>query len=259
MRWKTSQFTVVFLSAFMCGALHAETLNAKGVKIHYIVEGKGEPVVLIHGFLSSALLNWQLPGVSGALSKDYKVILMDVRGHGASDKPVDDAAYGTEMVEDVVRILDELKISKAHIVGYSMGGMIAGKLMVLHPDRVKSVALCGMGWLQDGSLLQKFWEGVGKDGRRKEGEQKNESFAACARSFAKLANTEAEMKAVKVPFSVIVGEKDIVKLLYVLPLQAIRKDVPVTEIPEGDHFSTILKPEFKDAIKKWLDKQTEKK
>ena len=104
-------------------------LNSNGVKLSYVVAGKGEPVVLIHGLYSSSLMNWQLPGIFDMLAKDYKVIALDMPGHGESDKPTNDSAYGEEMVEDVVRLLDELKITKAHVVGYSMGGMITAKLM----------------------------------------------------------------------------------------------------------------------------------
>src|SRR5262245_45566758 len=103
--------------------------DAKGVKLHYVVEGVGEPAVLIHGLYSSARVNWQMPGIVSLLSKKYQVIALDLPGHGESDKPANEEAYGLEMVEDVARLLDHLKIQKAHIVGYSMGGMIAVKFM----------------------------------------------------------------------------------------------------------------------------------
>src|SRR5215470_4935531 len=96
-----------------------EKFDVNGVKIHYIVEGKGEPVVLIHGLYSSAAINWQLPGTVRKLSKNYQVIALDLPGHGDSDKPDNPDAYGLQMVEDVIRLLDHLKIQKAHIVGYS--------------------------------------------------------------------------------------------------------------------------------------------
>jgi pimeloyl-ACP methyl ester carboxylesterase len=107
----------------------AQTFDANGVKISYFVQGKGEPVVLLHGWLSSAGVNWALPGTSALLAKDYQVIALDVRGHGLSDKPTKEDAYGPELVEDVVRLLDHLKIEKAHVVGYSMGGIIAANFL----------------------------------------------------------------------------------------------------------------------------------
>ncbi|MCE9547954.1 MAG: alpha/beta hydrolase [Planctomycetia bacterium] len=60
------------------------------------------------------------------MSKNFQVIALDVRGHGLSDKPTREDAYGPELVGDVIRLMDHLHIKKAHIVGYSMGGIIAG-------------------------------------------------------------------------------------------------------------------------------------
>ena len=85
---------------------HADDLffDSHGVKIRYVVAGKGEPVVLIHGFSANLEMAWQqLPKLFGqpdilqALAKDYHVIALDCRGHGQSDKPDDPKAYGREM------------------------------------------------------------------------------------------------------------------------------------------------------------------
>ena len=103
------------------------TFDSKGVKIAYTVRGKGEPVVLIHGWLSSGFFNWTLPGTTALLAKDFQVVTIDMPGHGQSDKPTKDEAYGPELVEHVIRLMDHLKIKKAHIVGYSMGGIITRK------------------------------------------------------------------------------------------------------------------------------------
>lgn len=75
---------------------------------------------------------------------------MDVRGHGLSGKPHDTAQYGVEMVEDVRRLLDHLKIEKAHLVGYSMGGFIVYKFMALHPERLITAMPCGAAWMEPG-------------------------------------------------------------------------------------------------------------
>ena len=61
--------------------------DSNGVKIHYTVEGKGEPVILVHGFAANADANWRVPGITEALAKEYQVICLDNRGHGLSDKP----------------------------------------------------------------------------------------------------------------------------------------------------------------------------
>src|SRR5579863_3682919 len=119
---------------------------SNGVKIHYLTEGQGEPVLLIHGFSANAYINWVMPGVFGKLSKHYRVIALDNRGHGGSGKPHEVDKYGMEMVGDAIRLLDHLKVQKAHIVGYSMGGFVTGALVATHPERIVSATMGGAGW-----------------------------------------------------------------------------------------------------------------
>ena len=221
--------------------------DANGVKLHYIVEGEGEPVVLIHGLSASARINWQMPGIVSLLSKKYKVIAMDMPGHGESDKPANEDAYGLELVEDVIRLLDHLKIRKAHIVGYSMGGMIAVKFMATHQERTLSGVVGGMGWLREGSQLQMIWERLPAGG--------GNIPPACVHSLGKLAVTEAELKSIRVPVVVIVGDRDPVRRLYVAPLRPVRKDWKFIEIEDAGHLNCVVKAQFKEAIAEWLDSQ----
>jgi pimeloyl-ACP methyl ester carboxylesterase len=223
----------------------SKTFDAEGVKIHYLIAGKGSPVVLIHGLYSSAQLNWQLPGILGHLARDHQVIALDLPGHGRSDKPDKAEAYGVQMADDVALLLDHLKIEKAHVVGYSLGGMVAAKFMTRHSDRVLSVTLGGMGWLRDGSLLQKFWDGLPANNT-------GSPPGVMVQSIAKLAITEEELKQVQAPVKVLVGDRDPVKGMYVTPLQQVRKDWPVVEIPDAGHILCILKPKFRDEIVDWL-------
>jgi pimeloyl-ACP methyl ester carboxylesterase len=228
-----------------------QMFDSNGVKIAYFVQGEGEPVVLIHGWLSSAGINWALPGITGLLAKDHKVIAVDVRGHGLSDKPTKEEAYGPELVEDVVRLLDHLKIKKAHIVGYSMGAIIAGNFLAKHPDRALSGTLGGMGWLKEGGVAQWAFGQIGKN------DPNAKALAVCGRCLAKLALSEEDITSITSPVTVLVGAKDdLVKKLYVEPLKKVRKDWPVIEIPDGDHLSSILKPQFREEIAAWLKKNT---
>jgi pimeloyl-ACP methyl ester carboxylesterase len=229
--------------------LTGQTLDAGGVKLWYCVQGKGQPVVLIHGWLSSAGINWVLPGTTGLLGRDYRVIALDVRGHGLSEKPAKEEDYGPELVEDVVRLLDHLQIKKAHIVGYSMGGIIAAKFIAKHPDRVLSGTLGGMGWLKDGGVAQMFFAQIGKNDREAK------ALAVCGRSLAKLALTEAEIKSIKVPVAVLAGDKDdVVKKLYLEPLKKVRKDWPVIEIEDANHITCSFKPQFREELAAWIKK-----
>jgi pimeloyl-ACP methyl ester carboxylesterase len=228
-----------------------QTFDSNGVKISYSSQGKGEPVVLIHGWLSSAFINWEITGVSELLAKDHQVIALDVRGHGQSDKPVKEEDYGPELVEDIVRLLDHLKIEKAHIVGYSMRGIIAGNFIAKHPDRVLSGTLSGMGWLKKGGIGEMGFAQIGKK------DPNAKAAAVCGKSLAKLSLTEDEIKSIKSPMMVLVGDKDdLIKKLYVEPLKPVRKDWPVTEIKDGNHITTILKPQFKEEIAAWIKKNT---
>lgn len=239
----TSLAVFTFAALVLGGAvlLHAEEFTSKGVKIHYVVMGKGEPVILVHGLYSSAALNWQMPGTITELAKRYQVIAFDNRGHGQSGKPVASDQYGVQMVEDVVRLMDHLRLSKAHVVGYSLGGMITMKLLMLHPERVSSAVLGGMGWLKADSPLQRVWEtGKGRDNARVP--------AACLHGIAKLAVTEAEVKAIHVPVTIIVGDRDPCRQMYVEPLMRIRPDWPVHVINDAGHINCVMKRDFKAQL-----------
>src|SRR5215469_11765348 len=86
--------------------------NSNGVNIRYVIAGKGEPVILVHGFAGN--LEIWTPLIAD-LSKDHEVIAFDCRGHGKSDKPHEPQQYGMEMVNDITRLMNH-QISKAHIM-----------------------------------------------------------------------------------------------------------------------------------------------
>jgi len=108
-----------------------------GININYKVEGQGEPLVMIMGFTANRS-SWmpQIP----FFKKYYRVITFDNRGVGKSDKPP--GPYSTKMMaDDTVRLMDLLGIEKAHIMGASMGGMIAQELAINYPQRVMKLVL----------------------------------------------------------------------------------------------------------------------
>ena len=107
-------------------------------------EGDGPPLVLQHGFTSS-IQNWYLNGYVDPLQQDYRLILIDARGHGASDKPHDPKDYELSLrVKDVTAVLDDLAIDKAHFLGYSMGGRIGFGIAMHAPHRFHSLIIGGM-------------------------------------------------------------------------------------------------------------------
>jgi len=231
----------------------SRSLTVKGVALHYVIQGEGEPVVLIHGLYSSADINWRFTGVMAELAKDHQVIALDMPGHGRSDKPNSEEAYGIQIVDDVVALLDSLKIKKAHIVGYSLGGMVAMKFLALHQDRVISAVVGGMGWFRQGSGLQKFWEQI--PARE---EVKGRTPSAFLRTVGQLALSADELRGIRVPVEILVGDRDPVKPLYVVPLRPVRKDWPIVEIEGAGHINCIVKKPFGDEIAAWVRKHPER-
>src|SRR6185436_12050539 len=95
--------------------------DSNGVQIRYVEQGTGPAVVMLHGYTGSLDRHFIANGVFAAIAKDHRAIAMDLRAHGKSGKPHDPNAYGDELAKDVIRLLDHLKIQRAHIVGYSLG------------------------------------------------------------------------------------------------------------------------------------------
>src|SRR6516164_8151345 len=117
--------------------------HSGSVRIHYRVEGEGPALVLQHGF-SESVVDWYEAGYVDAFRLDYRVILIDARGHGASDKPHDPDAYVlNRRVADVVAVLDALNIAKALYWGYSMGGWIGFGIAKYAKERVRALVIGG--------------------------------------------------------------------------------------------------------------------
>lgn len=108
-----------------------------GIKIHYDTSGEGAPLVLLHG-LGSSCQDWLLQ--TQVFSKSYTVITPDSRGHGDSDKPTGPYSIGL-FANDVVALLDSLGVAQVHLLGISMGGLVAQQLVLDRPQRVKSLVL----------------------------------------------------------------------------------------------------------------------
>jgi pimeloyl-ACP methyl ester carboxylesterase len=114
------------------------------VAIHYRVLGQGEPLVLLHGFTDSSE-SWIELGYAGPLqAAGRRLVLIDLRGHGASGRPHDPAAHADmERALDVVHVLDALGIAQADMLGYSMGGWIALCVARYFPERLGRLAVGG--------------------------------------------------------------------------------------------------------------------
>ncbi|MCE7980923.1 MAG: alpha/beta fold hydrolase [Caldilinea sp. CFX5] len=114
-----------------------------GVRIYYQFEGDGEPLVMLHG-LSDSQWGLRALGYVAPVKDRFRVILIDARGHGYSDKPHDPAAYAPALLAgDVLAVLDKLQIERTHLFGYSLGGWIGLSLAHQAPARLASLTVGG--------------------------------------------------------------------------------------------------------------------
>jgi pimeloyl-ACP methyl ester carboxylesterase len=118
--------------------------DSNGVGIHYEVTGQGPPVLLLHGFPDSGRL-WrhQVPALAEA---GFQVIVPDLRGYGRSDKPGEVSSYAMHLLDaDVVGVLDQLQVPRAHVVGHDWGAALAWTLAIRHPGRLDHLAVLSVG------------------------------------------------------------------------------------------------------------------
>ncbi len=256
--------------------------DSAGVRLHYTDEGQGEPVILLHGLAAHSDLNWRWSGVTPRLSEKFRVIALDQRGHGLSDKPHDPNAYGIEMVHDVARLMDHLGIARAHVAGYSMGGFITLKFVTMYPERVQSALLCGAGWEKPtpenlerfgraiadmkagGGIapLMRLYEPLNKkldeaDFKRagRVMEQFNDMAAVrCAfEKFTDFLVVEEALRRNKTPMLAVVGEHDPLRK-GAEALEGVAEPFDIKYIARGDHLSTPRMGGFPEAILTFVDK-----
>lgn len=251
--------------------MQMQSFDSDGVRIAYRDQGDGEPVLLIHGFASNSSVNWVSPSWFTTLGDaGYRVIALDNRGHGESEKLYDEADYGADvMAEDARRLLDHLGIEKAHILGYSMGARIGAFLTARHPGRVMSLVLSGMGVnLVRGvggagpiaaALEAESADDVTNDAARSfrvfadQTGSDRRALAACIRSSRK-AITAEDLNAAGVPMLIAVGTDDVVagsaaELAELLP------GAEVLDIPGRDHMRAVGDPVHKKGVLAFLSKQ----
>lgn len=260
--------------------------DSNGVRIRYVEQGRGEPVVLVHGYTVNIEANWIDTGVWQNLAADHRVIGFDLRGHGKSGKPHEPAAYGEEMVRDVTRLMDHLGLKKAHVVGYSLGAGIVAKAVTLTPDRFATATLGGHAGYRNWQprfdesaerYAQELEAEVPFRGflvsrtprdepprteeyirtRSKEMEAMNDVKALAAYNRAGtrgLSTTDAEMAATTVPLLGIMGSRDNPKAIQVL--KGIQPAMTVVIIEGANHFgsetSTPRRPEFTAAVREFV-------
>ncbi|WP_026479707.1 alpha/beta fold hydrolase [Ahrensia sp. 13_GOM-1096m] len=231
----------------------------------------GAPILLIHGFASNKRVNWVSPGwVQTLTGAGYRVIALDNRGHGGSDKPHEPEAYMPEkMADDAAALLDHLDIAQAHVMGYSMGARISAFLALRHPDKVKSVIFGGLGigmvkgvgeWdpIADALLAPSLDDVTHEQGRtfRKFADQtKSDRFAlaACIKASRTLVS-EDDIAKIKAPALIAVGTKDDIAG-DPGALAALMSNAQAFEIERRDHMLAVGDASFKKTALSFLNDQ----
>ena len=123
-----------------------QKFNSDGVDIAFDIWGEGPPVLLIHGFASNMEVNWVATGwIKTLVAAGKRVIAIDNRGHGKSEKLYDPELYSAPiMADDAARLLRHLNITQADVMGYSMGARIAAFLTMKHPHLVRQAVFAGL-------------------------------------------------------------------------------------------------------------------
>ena len=241
------------------------------VEIAFLDEGAGEPIVLVHGFASTKEVNWVNPGwVATLTGAGRRAIALDNRGHGASSKLYDPAAYHCAvMAEDVRALLDHLGIERADLIGYSMGARITTFLAVNHPARVRSVVFGGLGLrLVEGvgqsetiadaleaRLLADVRDPTGRSFRSFAEQTKSDlkALAACMRGSRQTLSRE-QVAGIRVPVLVAVGTEDKVAGS-AQELAALIPGARALDIPNRDHMLAVGDKMFKAGVLDFLNQR----
>lgn len=249
-------------------ALDIEYFEHDGLRLAYRQDGEGDPILLIHGFASSSLVNWVSPGWFRTLTEaGYRVIAIDNRGHGFSAKSHDAADYTpSAMASDAAALLDHLGIEKAHVMGYSMGARITAFLTIEHPERVHSAVFGGLGigmvtgagdWEPIGEALlaedpSTITHPRGMMFRKFADQTKSDriALAACVITSKELVSTEAIARIMQ-PVLVAVGTSDDIagsakELADMLP------NGQALDIPDRDHMLAVGDKVYKKGVLAFL-------
>jgi pimeloyl-ACP methyl ester carboxylesterase len=151
---KTIAFLVTMLVPAVASAQQTPTTGyapVNGLKMYYEIHGSGESVVLLHGAFMTITNNWT--GWIDELSKTRKVIAVEMQGHGRT-ADIDRDISGANLADDVAALLDYLKIPRADLIGYSMGGGVAMQCAIRHPDKVRKAVVISSMFRRDGAVKE---------------------------------------------------------------------------------------------------------
>jgi pimeloyl-ACP methyl ester carboxylesterase len=246
-RWQTLPPTPAPMPSERSGGI-----NANGISIYHAIYGQGSPVILLHGGLANS--DWwanQIP----TLSLHHLVIVMDSRGHGRSTNDGRPYSYDL-MAEDVVALMDALKVPKADIVGWSDGGIIGLDLAMRHPDRIGKVFAFGANTLTSG-MKDPMDENPTFPAALKRLQEQYETYSATPKEWESFKNqmfkmwadqpnwTAAQLKAITAPVLIVDGDHDeLIKLEHVVYMAATIPTAGLLILPTTSHFAVLQDPEM---------------
>lgn len=254
-----------------------------GVKIYYEIEGEGPPVVMIHGWGASLGINWKATNWVRHLKEDYQLILLDCRGHGKSDKPLDPDQYGYKnMSSDITELVAHLSIETANFFGYSMGSGLTFYLLLKKPQLFKSAILGGYVFrmpedagrtLSENQTL-KMIEALKAESYRQVRDPMGRGFRRFAETMGgnlealagamstflespfgsaiSTAEVKTTLKSIKIPIMTVVGSDEFETGDKSLLAQLV-PDACHFQIQGKDHLSAVPNPKFKMVVKAFLD------
>ena len=198
-----------------------------GLKMYYEIHGSGEPVVLLHGAFMTITTNWA--GWIGELSKTRKVIAVEMQGHGrTADIPREPSSEN--LADDVAALLKYLKISRADLIGYSLGGRVAMQVAVRHPDQVRRVVVISSTFRRDGmsheglealkALTPEAFKGSPLEAEYERLSPTPDHFATFVKRLVAVFATEADLRAEQLqattaPMFFIFGDADGIQLQHI--------------------------------------------
>ncbi len=240
------------------------TVQSQGYRIHYKDTGpatNSTPVLLVHGFSSSLEGNWRASGWFDALAgAGRRVVALDCRGHGDSDKPHAAAAYADDaMLQDVLAVMAACNLERADLMGYAMGAGIALDLALAHPEKVKTLILGGAGLRISSSASQRQQArlaratpenpaGFDEEALARYRQRGNDLAALAAVQLRRRPVRDPEaIRKLRMPMLLVVGERD-GGLNAVRELQALVPHAELAVLPGEDHLSTVAAPAFKNLV-----------
>lgn len=242
---------------------------SEDIEIAYSVFGNGPPIVAIHGFASNGDINWVQTGwVEALVDAGYQAIIIDNRGHGASQKLYDPVYYpAREMAKDAANLIAHLDVGPAVLLGYSMGARISAFAAMDAPERVRAVVFGGLGinmirglpdsdQIIEGLLAPNLSDVTQKTARQfrifaEHTKSDLKALAACmAASRSKI--TEQDIGQIGVPALVAVGSEDGVGGAPE-PLAALMPQGEAMVIERRDHMRATGDPQFKHGVLSFLN------